>query len=216
MSEETIEATKFNQIFDLSVLKMYPNDRKQQREIFVKFYQECVQKDLAPFISDFIIEGDSWGCLPMIIIAESEGERVHDGEPLLKFKLRVLCDKWGQPVKCGDIVVHSIPSKAWKGASPVDETRARQMGKYEELFRKHLEYKVDERGCISVPFHTASYFIQQFGVHSKTGLPITKQKRILPEQIPKKRNMPEMGTLHYWRYSEVTEEQYSKLPIIKK
>lgn len=204
------------QIFDLELLKVFKGNTKLQVEKFEKFYLDCVARDEAPFLSNLIIEGDSWGCRPLMIIGESELQRASDGEQLLKFKLKCRCDQWGAELNPGSIVTHFVPSKAWKGASPKDESRAKQIGQYDRLYKKALQYKVDEKGCISVPFHSASYFIQQYGVHPITKMPITKKQELSIEPVLVKKGGTEKKHVHYWRFEEVTERQYNELPVMQK
>lgn len=206
----------FNQIFAIEELKRFPNDRKMQVEMFEGFYRECVSNDKAPFISDFIIDGDNWGCVPLIVIAENEIERAKQGQPLLMFKLRCLCDERGKQMKTGDVVTRLVPSKAWKQATPKEENSAKQRGQYNKIYKVPLQYEVDEKGCINVPFTSASYFIQHFGVHHISRAPITTKKKTTRVVDMVDGKEVERMTLHYWRFMEITDEEYSKLPTLKK
>lgn len=128
-----------------------------------------------------------------------------DDNPSLRrqFKLRCLCDEWGDSCKEGDIIrwKHNILTR--------DKTKRKYtMPRKKDLKRQGLESeykiyhsrKVDREGCITVEFEDASRLIGQHGLHYKTGLPISRLK-----EHGSLRDCPKGGKRHTfnWRFVEV-------------
>jgi hypothetical protein len=208
------EKQEYGQRYDMDILRAIPNI-KRQHEVFSSYYNWCVENRVAPFLSDFLTDSAGWGGTPLAYIGNAEQERIQYGGEPLKFRLKVRCDQWGnKPVK-GDKVTHLIPTLQWRKASPSDETRAKQIGNYDKKYKMPIEYMVDEKGCILVPFQSAAFFLNSFGVHSYSMEPLTKKREYSEEPVKVDKTKSEMKHIHYWRFEEITDEQYKSLPILK-
>lgn len=141
---------------------------------------------------------------------------------VLRYKIKVLKDIWGNPVYPEDIV-------EWKF-----ERKTRDMFGHKITNRQFKEYVrrgeqreievwheaiVDEKGCIDVPFKDAAILLNTRGVHFMSNQPLTH----FPERdrkVTRDHYDPEfaktMGIHHYWRYSECPPWIYETLPKIKK
>ena len=139
-------------------------------------------------------------------------------DPRKRYKLYMIRGEWGEEPSPGFIVKRQfknsltdregklIPAKVlnnWKRAGIYDKKRYR----YED-------YKLDEKGCISVDAANAEYFLTQWGVHSDSGYPISyhpQEKTTEPVDCPYggKRHA------HYYRWKEMDAEMYDSLPVLK-
>ena len=219
---------------DLDALAAAASDIRLLQKIVDDTMNEATTDD-PPLLSDLMAANDAG---VMIRMELEEYEKQGTRAPVKKrftWKLRVLCDEWGNKLSPGDVVYH----KRQKGLSRVDKRddskiitptsnliRAKMDGSYNEKYVEQIEYVVDEKGCIECGFESAGYFIYNNGVHpisnhgicpkpQKTNIDFTGQPR--PE-IGNLKTAPDGQDRHVWnwRYKEVTPEDYEKLPKIKK
>jgi len=201
------------QRYNLDRLKEIKNV-KARREVFGKYYEECSANGIAPYLSDFLSECTSWGGMPLQYIGEAEDEKTKygDGSPMM-FTLQVFFDEWGHKYQPGDFVTRLVPNGKWRNATSQDESAAKRNGTYDKKYKNILKFKVDERGCIKCPFQSAVYFLNQYGVHSYSKEPLTKKQEFSTEPLRVSPLDTQMLHVRYWRFQEVTEEQYQKLPL---
>lgn len=187
---------------------------KDRREVFGKFFATCKEKNEAPFLSDFLAEKTSWGGMPLQYIGEAEAEEAKFGGHQLQFRLKVNRDEWGNVPAPGDDVIHLVPNAAWRKATPTDESNARRTGTYDTKYKMPIKFKVDSKGCILCSFQSAVFFLNNFGVHCESREPLTKKPELSTEPVLVKKGSTEKKHVWYWRFEEVTDEQYKELPVI--
>lgn len=158
-----------------------------------------------PSLSDIFVNLDFGGQAFLIgLEAQEKIEGTPGGSPFM-WRIKVLCDEWGKPVKPGDEIVRVIPINMYdhKGY-PVGASRqnaAKMDGSYSKKFERRRVYKVDKDGCIKCSFSDAGYFLFNWGVHYKTGFGMSGK----PELSQGPSDHPDGGKrhVHYWRYKEV-------------
>lgn len=201
--------------FEITKLKEI-KDAKDRRDVFATFFEKCLNENTSIYLSDFISDAGSWGGMPLQHIGEHQDQLSRYGQPQMQFKIQVLRDEWGNPPKPGDKVVHSIPNRNWRNATSTDENNAKRMGNYDKKYRDILTYIVDEKGCITCSFQSAVHFLNTHGIHSFTDEPITKKPETSSHPVQVKKGSTAEKHVWYWRYKEITDEQYKELPLLKK
>jgi hypothetical protein len=191
---------------------------REKRAFINDFIKNCDDDDPIQ-ISDLLANKNSWGgmCLQTLGIAE-EQLRMRGGDNPMMWNLQVISDEWGNKLTEGDIVIRRVKSnyKDVEGQSidPSEISSSRLDGSYEERFVMTKKFKVDKKGCIRANFEDAVSMCNLWGLHSVTGRTLTTKKATSrePQECPNGQKLH----CHYWRYKEVTKEQYDKLPNIKK
>jgi hypothetical protein len=163
-------------------------------------------------LSDCLVNQDREGLFVMRMLHEHH-KQFHD----LFYKIKVLKDLWGKPVKPGDKV-------EWKAGRRVRDAfgnkyTLQQIKDYErrgELRQIEIWHNatVDEKGCISVGFEDAAILLSERGVHYESGVPITGMKETSKETIHPHTGKALKPVQHYWLYSECPKEIYESLPVI--
>ncbi|MCP4640280.1 MAG: hypothetical protein GY851_07610 [bacterium] len=131
------------------------------------------------------------------------------------WKLRVLCDRWGMPVKPGDVIKYKadLTNKDEDGnkLTSRDIKDMKRRGAY-NLVTTHA-LVVDDRGCLTALFEDASKLLKTHGVHYVSGEPITGLKELSGAL----KDAPDGSKkhVHNWRYVEVPPWEYDELPNIK-
>ena len=182
-------------------------------------FSKCKPDD-PPYMSDLLLGFNQGGVHIMQALEErfKQDQSIdRPQEQRFKWKLKVLKDEFGQPVKPGDIVEHVIHRSPEHGTGkPMTSGEIsvlKMNGFYERDWVTRIQYKVDDKGCITTGFVATSYFLQKFGVHGKTGAIISHHKVAHsgdPQEAPKEG----MKHVHYWRFKEVDSEDYGKLDVI--
>jgi hypothetical protein len=128
------------------------------------------------------------------------------------YQLKCLIDKFGEPVKPGDMV-EVIEKKTNRdvhgkkiGAKKMKKMKRR--GEAKKLIFKR-GYEVDAAGCITVPYKDALYLLSQFGVHYETKEPLSPYHERTREPV-KIRGKGEVF-LHHWRFEEVSPDEHKQL-----
>jgi len=174
--------------------------------------------DSPPALSDCLVNYHNGGAPFIEALAAIDEEYRMIGRPSYRWKIQVLCDKWGEPMKPGDIVKrkHKRPLRYKPGVPiPGSELSAMKMdGRYKEELEYYSEFHVDEKGCIDVGFHDAMHFLSLWGVHYRNGKPLTTKQRKSANKI--KSPDGTVKNVHYYRYKEAPLAQYSDLPQLKK
>jgi hypothetical protein len=177
--------------------------------------------DDPPFLSDVIVNLPSGGHHVLVELGEMyDHERDIPEEQRFRWKIQVLRDEWGNPPNPGDKVSRKIQKelKVRLGDQKIpvpgdDLSRSIADGTYDRKYTTTVEYIVDEKGCITCGFRDAVYFLKNYGIHSKSGVPLTTK----PDHSSEPVDAPNGQKLHVWyrRFKEADRNQYSQLKKIK-
>ena len=179
---------------------------------------EC-EKTEPPFISDLIVGISDGGQAIMKALGDRELRELEmqDGDRF-RWKIKVLCDEWGNAPQPGDAVERVVMKGLYKrDGVPVGSTvmsRAKVDGSYSDRFENRYKYVVDDKGCVECGFTAAGYFLNVYGVHSITGYSLTT--KLEHSGGPSKAPDGQMLHVHYWRYKEMDKAMYEALPKLKK
>ena len=142
---------------------------------------------------------------------------LEDEQP--RYRLKVLCNEYGEQVKPGDIVKRKMKRPLVRNGVPTPTATLnawKAQGIYDMKRYTYRDYIVDDKGCITVPAKDAEYFLGRHGIHSISGMRISPY---VQDKSPTKTKDPSDGQkkhVHYWRYKEMTPEMYEELPRISK
>jgi len=165
-------------------------------------------------LSDAIMAAQSgnWAGQQVLVMMEREAStgmynpQTQCNDPMMRrrFRIRVLCDEWGDPVKEGDKIVwkFDIKTRDKLGRKYTSRRKAelKRQGQADEFLKFHAAL-VDAEGCISLEFQDAGSLLNLHGIHYRTGLPISRAKELSGTVKP----VPGGGFKHMrnWRYVEV-------------
>jgi hypothetical protein len=176
--------------------------------------------DDPPFLSDLLVEAEN-GSIPVLQALEQNWEEQREfPEQQFRWNIQILRDEWGNEPSPGDIIYRKIRRPLDKRlGKPIPSSKLSMMkrnGTYKKKFIHEVPYKVDEKGCISVSFRDAAFFLNVFGVHSESNEPLSRSH--VDPMSTEPVDTPCGDKLHvwYWRYQEASKEQYAELPKIKK
>jgi hypothetical protein len=130
--------------------------------------------------------------------------RFHNRNNRRTWKIKALCNEWGEPYKPGDMVIwtENLPYKDDLGrkVSGRDVNAAIIRGEG-HLYKRKQGLEVDENGCIECDYAQAATLLQGYGVHYETGFAICGKR----EKMRDKCEAPDgtMKHVHYWRFKEV-------------
>ena len=193
---------------------------------------QCAPDD-PPYLSDLIIREQDGG---LFVKMELENRYNRDrNKPLsdkFTWKLLVLRDEWGNPPVPGEYVtkrqLKPLDTAPGKPATSRELTEDKRAGDYDKKWIDEIRYQIDAKGCIVCEFQDAAYFLMSFGVHGKSGRPISMHRKPTskdwegpemrrPELSNRPVEAPDGNKLHvwYWRYQEVDRDEYEKLPILQ-
>lgn len=132
----------------------------------------------------------------------------------LFYRIKVLSDRWGNPVKPGDKI-------EWKAGRKVRDPFGKKFTQHQiKQFEQRGELRlieiwhnatVDSKGCIKVKFDDAALLLDTRGVHYLSGRPLTS----MPEKDPIDDRDKVTRVQFYWLYEEINPEAYASLPEIK-
>lgn len=134
-------------------------------------------------------------------------------QPPWTWRILVLKDEWGNVPQPGDKVERVIPVNRKRPEGPVGsgEINASMVdGSYRRRFERVRAYTVDEKGCITVPFEDAGYFLTQYGIHYVSRMALCGHPELSTD--PVKSPVGSLMHVHYWRYAEVDAATYETLP----
>ncbi|MCK5610766.1 hypothetical protein KAR91_53330 [Candidatus Pacearchaeota archaeon] len=192
-------------------------DKTDRREYIHEQIAAC-KKGEAIQISDLIVNAGKWGGAALICLSQDAKSKRDDDEQQMRWNIKVKRDEWGNELGPGDVVLRKtqkiLKDRSGHLISPMEMSRALQDGSYDKRFVKVKEFKIDNYGCIECNFEDAVHFLNIWGLHCETGRALTTKKETSKEPV----NAPNGQKLHchYWRYQEMTEDQYAKLPELKK
>lgn len=189
-----------------------------RRSHIFDFMEKCASDD-AVYLSDLIARKDTAGGAVLAQLGERQADAMRDGFDTMKWKIKVLCDEWGNQLGPGDKIEKRIqlPLKDKKTGNmikPREMSMAKLDGSYNKRFTRVKEFVVDNKGCITCGFEDAVSFLNLNGVHGMTGGTMTTK----PQQSTEPLDCPNGQKLHkhHWRYKEVDADQYTALPKTKK
>lgn len=151
-------------------------------------------------------------------ILERLAERTKDDAYLpdnqrIRWHLEVIRDEFGDKPKPGDKVRLTYNRKPVDAAdNPVPGwvmNAAKRDGTFEQRFQRHVEYVVDDAGCINVFFDDAVFQLINFGIHGKSGAPLCRPQ--MTTKNPVKRSDGSLKHVWYWRYREVDADEHKRL-----
>ncbi len=202
---------------DLNKIKSMLMDKKDLKSYIASEMARGGIED-PPYLSSCITGFNQGGVYWMEALADQYLQE-HDMAPedRTEWKLLVLCDEWGNKPIPGEYVIRKIQKplehERGKPLTAGEITIDKMNGVYDEKWTRSIRYKIDEKGCITVRFNDASFFLNVFGVHGKSGSRMsqhTKPHSGEPVETPSK----QMLHVHYWRYKEMDREMYKALPEI--
>lgn len=199
---------------ELDQIRLVQNIKKRS-ELVSRFLDEQCSPENPLELTDYLMTAGGVGGTMLRVLGEKQKEAAEYGGELMKFRLRVLCGEWGEKYKPGDTVLHKRPNKAHRRASPQELNDSKRTGTFESKYLHMLKYVVDEKGCINVPFESAGYFLTQFGISCNSNIPITNKQEFSKEPHSVGGDVKGKRHIHYWRFKEVTPEQYKNLPVLK-
>lgn len=120
------------------------------------------------------------------------------------YKIKVLCDMWGDPVKPGDVIEWKADIRRrdpmGRKYTTKDMMELRRQNREDEFVEYHAA-EVGPDGCIVVEFDDAGKLLITHGVYYGTGGPICSHKEIAGK--PKMSPSGAMKHRHNWLYMEV-------------
>lgn len=175
-------------------IAIHPDSTVRQRKLLEQM-DKCKEGVL---ITDCLANDKRGGLQVMQILQKTKPNR--------RYKIRVLKDMWGDPVKPGDTIewhfatAHRDPfGKKITNAYKKDLIRR---GAIREIETWH-DATVDKHGCIDVPFEDAAILLNTRGVHFESKEPLCRMKETAS---PSNKRLQ-----HYWLYEEVPPWEYEKL-----
>jgi hypothetical protein len=184
-----------------------------------RLIREAEENDGAVYLSDALVNISNGGNF----IIEYLGKRYRAEDIMLppeqrnKYIIQVLRDEWGNAPKKGDKLRIKYKKNLRNGLGKLRgsdyELQSKISGRYEDEYFRYSEHVIDEKGCVKVGFEDAIRMLNINGVHGVSGRPLTNK----PEHSTEPVNTPEGGKKHvwYWRYKELTREQYEALKPFK-
>ena len=163
-------------------------------------------------LTDCLTERDSGGLHVLVILHNRESEVT--GDDRTRYKIKVLIDRWGQPVKPGDKIEWLFDQRARdpltgkKYTNQMRKTLTR-MGRADE-FQIHHSATVDKHGCIEVGLYDAQLLLSRWGVHPDSQQPLGRYHETATDPV-KDPQTGKMRLQHFWRYQEVPAWEYAEL-----
>jgi len=203
---------------DLNKIKSMLMDAKDLNAYIASELQRGGPED-PPYLSSCITGFDQGGVYWMEALAlqyEQEHD-IGDDKKRTLWKIQVLCDEWGNKPIPGEYVTRKIQKPLehapGKPLTSMEITIDKMNGVYDDKWTRSVKYKIDAKGCISVRFSDASYLLNVFGIHGKSGSRMSQHTK--PHSgDPVKAPNGNMIHVHYWRFKEVDREMYAALPKI--
>jgi hypothetical protein len=130
------------------------------------------------------------------------------------WRIKCLKDSWGDPVKPGDQVRWLVHRRNRDDLGlklrSTDIKDMKRRGTAHKLETHHTAV-VDEKGCIELTYADAAMLLDNWGVHFRSGEPISGYR----EHSSAQKRHPVTGELKHrwnWRYMEIPPEMYEELP----
>jgi hypothetical protein len=182
----------------------------EQREYLVSALRDMTPADIK--LSDLIVNSAKRAAV-LVLLAEKDARDRQALRTPWMWTIQVLRDEWGNIPQPGEKLVRTLPVNRVTEIGPVGASTLNAAmidGSYAELYEDRREYEIDKKGCVSVPFEDAMYFLMTHGYNTATRRAICNK----PEYSTEPCETPAGGKLHihYWRYAEVSPDAYQKLP----
>lgn len=132
-----------------------------------------------------------------------------------KYILETIVDEWGNVPNPGEYIERVVERPLKRNRKPIPGNQLsswKRMGIYDKKMTDTHKFLVDEKGCIHVDAKEALYFLGVFGVHGKTGMPISYHKiphSKEPVDVP---GSDKKLHVHYYRFKEIEKHEWEKLP----
>lgn len=182
---------------------------QETKEVVDKIFKQSSEAKDPIYISDLMLE-PNWA-KPIMDRIRSSRDRI--------YKLKVLKDEWGKPVKPGDLVyrIHkkSLYESPDKPHSSAYLSSVVKSGKWKDTMEDHESFEVDKKGCISCTGDDMFYFLSHFGIHSISRERLSfhpNETSSGPVTLP---NGNGMKHVWYWRYEEWDREMYDTAPVMQ-
>ena len=172
--------------------------KSKQTEILMQFRKDGNEVS----ITDALLNVERGGSDVLVFLAEEGVQR--------KFYIRVLCDRWGNPVEDGDVVEWTVDKgnkdefKQKMNARVMREMARR--GEGDRFFERYSA--IVKHGCIHVDRKAAVQLLNLHGV-AAAGAPLSRLREVgSADKI-----MPDgkMGRVHNWRYQEISADEYAEI-----
>lgn len=205
---------------DFMTIKSLTRDANDLDAYIDDFLDNKCSPDDPPYISDMIVRFNDGG----VYLSQALEARYLDQdapiESRFKWKLRVIYDEWGNPVKPGDVVKCRrqkplFTDKRQRKYVSSSEINADKIdGSYDKKWTRTKQYTVDEKGCITCEVRDATLFLVKWGKHGKSN-GVLSQHKSKNSGEPGAAKHGDMKHVWYWRYEEVDRDMYKKLPVIE-
>jgi hypothetical protein len=140
-------------------------------------------------------------------------------DPSKKYHLFVIEGKFREKIYPGDKVIRRHKKLLYtRPGMPIpgrDLNTIVRLGQWEEKMEIHEKFIVDSKGCISVSADDAWYFLTKFGVHGKSGAPISPHPEFSTDPMRNPAN-GKTQIVRYWRFKEWDYEEYETAPEIER
>ena len=209
--------------FNLNTVREFTRSAGDLNSYIEDVFRQCTENNETPLLSD-IIAGVGNGGIPIMEALAHKFVEDRDIEYNDRFiwKLYVKRDEWGNTPCKGDVMIRRIqkPLQLRPGKPIVSDVLSMDKfnGTYDKKWHRYIDYKLDERGCITCEFMAASQLIRCFGIHPVSGIGGPPLSIHLQEHSTEPTDAPNGQKIHVWyhRLMEMDKAMYSKLPVLKK
>lgn len=209
--------------FDLAKIKEMVGRRQDVNPYIDDVFAQSIEQSDPPLLSDVLLGYKHGGVHIMEALMEKYiNDRDVPPENRFIWKLYHKRDEWGNEPFHGDIVLRRIQKvlnhRRFHPATSTDLSLDKIQGVYDEKWHRYIKYTVDEKGCISCEFQDASYFLNSFGIHPRSGKGGPPFSMHLIEHGKDSAKAPNGQMLHPWyhRFVEMDKASYAKLPKLPK
>jgi hypothetical protein len=180
--------------------------------------QEAVARAGKIILSDALINRDHGGNYVLVYLDKEQLDGVRDENGIVRpaeirtFKIKILFDEFGNPPKPG--TEHKWlfgRTKRDKFGWKISTRQAKEIirkGNRVELETYHAA-KIDNNGCITVPYKDAVHLLDNWGIHYFSNEPISRMREFT-RWTKKNPESGEMEHVHNWRYVEVPHGMENK------
>ena len=214
---------------DLLHVRQMARDTVELHNWLKDFFENKCSPDDPPYLSDLIVSLNRGGVYIMEELARLAADEIEAPSDMrFMWHLQVLRNEFGnlpdgEKPYPGDIIYRRITKPLQHDVGkPVTSDELNQdiaNGEYEKKWVKKVPFKVDSKGCISTPFSATSHFLTVFGVHGKSGHPISIDghgpiHKVEHSDTPGKMPNGDFKYVWYRRFREVDKQEYDQLPEI--
>jgi hypothetical protein len=182
---------------------------EQERDLYIKEMLEWVTEDNPIYLSDILINLNNGGQIVLEYLFRLEDEARMRRIPTREFLIHVIRKRDGNKPKSGEKIIRIYKQSLYKDKeqkkpySATELSAAIRDGSYAERFEVPVPFTVDEKGCIVVGLSDAIYFLNLWGIHGITKIPL---------QTKPERN----GNVWYHLYEEWTRKMWEEAENMEK